>query len=125
MPSPTTFAGRIALANEIIEGWVTIDGETIAEIGKGRSPAGAIDLNDDLLVPGLVELHTDHLESHLKPRPKVDWPVMSALLAFDAQVAAAGITTVFDCMRAGHDIDYSPHDNEITDVVAAIAKAKP
>ena len=47
-------------------------------------------------MPGLVELHTDHLESHLEPRPQVRWPALARSMAYDAQIAAAGITTVFD-----------------------------
>lgn len=124
LPDPMSVAGQIAFPNKITEGWITVEDGIITELGKGRPPAGTLDFGGDLLMPGLIELHTDHLESHLKPRPKVNWPIMSALLAFDAQVAAAGITTVFDCLRAGHDIDYAPLDNEITNVVAAIRTAR-
>lgn len=56
-------------------------------------------------MPGLVELHTDHLEQHYLPRPGVRWNMMSAVQAHDAQIAAAGITTVFDCLRAGTQAD--------------------
>ena len=35
------------------------------------------------------------------PRPKVQWAEMPALLAHDAEVAAAGITTVFDALGVG------------------------
>ena len=58
-------------------------------------------MNGDYLVPGLVELHTDHLEAHIQPRPKVRWDPMSAVLAYDAQIAASGVTTVFDSLRIG------------------------
>ena len=56
-------------------------------------------------MPGLVELHTDHLESHYAPRPGVRWNPMAAVQAHDAQVAASGITTVFDALRVGNDDD--------------------
>jgi alpha-D-ribose 1-methylphosphonate 5-triphosphate diphosphatase len=123
-PNAQVFAGRIVLANEIIDGHVVIEDGVITAIDTDIRPATAIDLGDDLLIPGLIELHTDHLENHLKPRPKVDWPVLSALMAFDAQIAVSGITTVFDCLRAGHDIDYSPLDNEIIEVVDTIASTR-
>ena len=55
----------------------------------------------DYLIPGLVELHTDHLEQHYHPRPGVTWPAISAVMAHDAQIAASGITTVYDALRAG------------------------
>lgn len=62
------------------------------------------DWQGDYLLPGLVELHTDNLEKHLMPRPKVNWPVLPAIMAHDAQIAAAGITTVLDAIAVG-DID--------------------
>ena len=48
-----------------------------------------------------MELHTDNVERHIEPRPKVDWPHLPALLAHDAELASTGITTVFDAMRVG------------------------
>src|SRR6202008_1948407 len=96
---------KIVLPDEVIDGWVTIDGERILDVGRGRPPMRGIDLEGDLLVPGLIELHTDHLESHLKPRPKVRWPAPAAVVAYDAQIVASGITTVFDSLRVGNDAD--------------------
>ncbi|MFN7596932.1 MAG: alpha-D-ribose 1-methylphosphonate 5-triphosphate diphosphatase, partial [Cereibacter sp.] len=64
-------------------------------------PAGALDCGGDLVMPGLVELHTDNLERHIEPRPKVDWPHASAIIAHDAELASVGITTVFDALRVG------------------------
>ena len=91
------------LPDAVVDGWVAVDGERIAEVGEGRAPERGIDLGGDLLAPGLIELHTDHLESHLKPRPKVHWPAVAAVVAYDAQIAASGITTVFDSLRVGND----------------------
>ncbi len=54
------------------------------------------------MIAGLVEMHTDNLEKHLLPRPKVRWPnPLAAALANDAQMAASGITTVFDAVCVG------------------------
>lgn len=100
---------RIVTANEVIEGSVRVDGGVITDIGT-PSRSGA-DLDGDYLIPGLVELHTDHLETHYAPRPKVRWNPVAAVQAHDAQIAASGITTVFDAIRIGLDED--------TDVSAA------
>lgn len=92
---------KLVLSDRILEGALAVKDGLISEIQPGRASAAADDLEGDYLVPGLVELHTDHLESHFHPRPGVAWPAVSAVIAHDAQIAAAGITTVFDALRAG------------------------
>jgi alpha-D-ribose 1-methylphosphonate 5-triphosphate diphosphatase len=92
---------RIVLPGEVIDGSLVVRDGSIFEVLAGRVGGPAEDLDGDFLIPGLVELHTDHLESHYHPRPGVAWPPISAVIAHDAQVAAAGITTVFDALRAG------------------------
>lgn len=92
----------LVLPDETVTGSVRIVGEMIAEVATGPAvPAGAVDCQGDYLCPGLVELHTDNLERHIQPRPKVDWPHAPAILAHDAELAGTGITTVFDAMRVG------------------------
>ncbi|MCX2724986.1 alpha-D-ribose 1-methylphosphonate 5-triphosphate diphosphatase [Roseibium salinum] len=96
---------RLVLANEVIDGSLTVD--AAGRIGDISAPTGADghDCEGDYLLPGLVELHTDHLETHYAPRPKVRWNAVSAVQAHDAQIACAGITTVFDALRVGMDED--------------------
>ncbi|MCU9836747.1 alpha-D-ribose 1-methylphosphonate 5-triphosphate diphosphatase [Ruegeria sp. WL0004] len=92
----------LVLPGETVTGSLRVVDGTIAEIAQGaRVPAGAVDCGGDMLAPGLVELHTDNLERHIQPRPKVDWPHAAAILAHDAELASTGITTVFDAMRVG------------------------
>lgn len=95
---------RLVLADEVIHGHLVIRGERIAVIDTGGSGvAGADNVDGDYLVPGLVELHTDNVERHLIPRPGVVWPTLPAVLAHDAAVASAGITTVLDAVACGSD----------------------
>lgn len=90
---------RLVLRERVLEGHVLCRDGEIAEVGEGRTNVeGALDLRGDFLLPGLVELHTDNLERHVAPRPGVRWPMMPALVAHDAQLAAAGITTVLDAL---------------------------
>lgn len=115
---------RIVLPDEIVEGWVAVRNGIIAEIGHGAAPRGAIDVDGEFIMPGLIELHTDHLETHLRPRPKVHWPERSAILSFDAQIAASGITTVFDCIRAGRDDDFhAPIVGDVTKLIGDVRMA--
>ena len=91
---------RVVLADRVIEnGWLACADGTIAEIGEGRAPERGEDCDGDLLLPGLVELHTDHLEAHYVPRPKVHWDPVAAVVSYDAQLATCGITTVLDSLR--------------------------
>jgi len=93
---------RLILKDEIVDGSMVVEGERIVSVDSGHtSVANADDWQGDYLLPGLVELHTDHLEKHLEPRPGVDWPAISALIAHDAQISTAGITTVLDAMSVG------------------------
>ena len=101
---PVLFANAtIVAADRVFKGHVAAEGGRIVEVGEGGETRSAIDFDGDYLLPGLVELHTDHLEAHYMPRPAVMWHAGSAVLAYDAQIAAAGITTVFDSFRVGMD----------------------
>ena len=109
---------RIVLANETFEGSVRVDGGIITDIGA-PSRTGT-DLDGDYLIPGLVELHTDHLETHYAPRPRVRWNPIAAVQAHDAQIAASGITTVLDAIRIGLDEQTDIGAEDMRTLAAAI-----
>ena len=93
---------QLVLRDQIVHGSIEIEDGVISSVREGdQVPAGAIDCAGDLVIPGLIELHTDNLERHIEPRPEVDWPHLPALIAHDAELASVGITTVFDAMRVG------------------------
>jgi alpha-D-ribose 1-methylphosphonate 5-triphosphate diphosphatase len=93
---------RIVLDDGILHGTLIARNGIIRLVEEGSTQApGAIDCEGDYVVPGLVELHTDNLEKHLMPRAGVLWPSIPAVLTHDAQVVAAGITTVFDALSVG------------------------
>ncbi|SMO86117.1 alpha-D-ribose 1-methylphosphonate 5-triphosphate diphosphatase [Thalassovita litoralis] len=93
---------NLVLENEVIRGSVTVTDGVITALEQGSTVAAdAVDMEGDLVCPGLIELHTDNLERHIQPRPKVDWPHAAAIIAHDAELCSVGITTVFDAMRVG------------------------
>ncbi|MGE4278383.1 MAG: alpha-D-ribose 1-methylphosphonate 5-triphosphate diphosphatase [Magnetospirillum sp.] len=99
---------RIVTETEVFTGTLHAINGRIVSLAKGATrAAGAIDCGGDTLVPGLVELHTDNLEKHFTPRPGVRWHSRSACLSHDAQMAAAGITTVYDAVSLGDMIEGS------------------
>ncbi len=92
----------LVLPDRLLDGTIVLHGTTIADIQPGRSGAStAIDLGGDYLIPGVVDLHTDNLERQVQPRSLARWPSRSAMVAHDAQCAAAGVTTVFDALCLG------------------------
>jgi alpha-D-ribose 1-methylphosphonate 5-triphosphate diphosphatase len=92
----------LVLPGEVLRGAIRLSGGRIAAIDTGSAvPLGAIDCEGDLVLPGLIELHTDNLERHIEPRPRVDWPHAAAIIAHDGELAGTGITTVFDALRVG------------------------
>jgi alpha-D-ribose 1-methylphosphonate 5-triphosphate diphosphatase len=111
---------HIVLADRVIEhGWIAFADGRIAEIGEGDAPSSSEDAGGDLVMPGLIELHTDHLEAHYVPRPKVYWNPTAAVVSYDAQMATAGITTVMDSVRLGRE-----DDTDESVLIEAIASAR-
>jgi len=92
----------LVLREETLLGTIVLRGRVIADIQAGRSSAlSAIDLGGDTVVPGVVDVHTDNLERQVQPRSLARWPSRSAMVAHDAQCAAAGGTTVLDALCLG------------------------
>jgi alpha-D-ribose 1-methylphosphonate 5-triphosphate diphosphatase len=116
---------RIVLADRVIErGWIAFADSRIAEFGEGDAPGGSEDAAGDLIMPGLIELHTDHLEAHYVPRPKVFWDPIAAVVSYDGQLATSGITTVLDSLRVWREDGAEEVDGRAGVLAAAIASAR-
>ncbi|MBS7705695.1 alpha-D-ribose 1-methylphosphonate 5-triphosphate diphosphatase [Chelatococcus asaccharovorans] len=111
---------RVVLENEVLSGTVLVRDGLIADVATTTSLSASVDLNGDFLLPGMIDLHTDNLEKHLKPRPGVKWPdSLAALIQHDRQLISAGITTVLDSIALG-EYQLGPARREL---VAASADA--
>lgn len=118
---PVLTNAKLVLPDEIVEGSLAMEGGAIADLGSRSMLNGtAHDLEGDYLIPGLLELHTDHLEQHYAPRPRVRWNPQAAVQAHDAQIAASGITTVFDALRLGMDEDANTTSDDMIKLAKAI-----
>jgi alpha-D-ribose 1-methylphosphonate 5-triphosphate diphosphatase len=109
----------VVTADAVLAGHVAVHEGAVAAVAAGTCTS-TIDCDGDYLLPGLVELHTDHLESHVSPRPGVRWPIRAAMLAHDAQIAAAGITTVFDALALGEFNPQSLRHGLYADAIQAL-----
>lgn len=120
-----TNARIVGRKDEIAGGSLQVRDGVIADIGSELSAVtSAEDFGGDYLLPGLVELHTDNLEKHFAPRPGVRWPAKLAVINHDAQVAAAGITTVMDAVAVGDVREGSVRLQILRDMIAAIEEAQ-
>jgi alpha-D-ribose 1-methylphosphonate 5-triphosphate diphosphatase len=88
---------RVVLEDRVTErAAVVVEQGRIAEvIETQRGLRGDIDGAGLLLVPGLVDTHSDALEKERTPRPTATLPWEFAMQSLEAKIAAAGITTIF------------------------------
>src|SRR5882762_6453951 len=116
---------RLMLADRVLEpGWIAVVDGAIADFGAGAAPDASEDVAGDLIIPGLIELHTDHLEAHYMPRPKVYWDPVAAVVSYDGQLASCGITTVLDSLRVWREEGVDELGGEAAVLATAIAAAR-
>src|SRR3984885_6673879 len=115
---------RIVTRDEVFTGVLRVEDGVIRDVERGTTSAReAEDWDGDYLLPGLIELHTDNLEKHLAPRPGVRSHIDAAFVIYDAEVAAAGITHVFDSLRIGARSDVDMHNRDLqTQCTQALAR---
>ena len=120
-----TLAGaRIVTPAGVIEGALDIEDGVIAAIRPGAVPPGSTDLAGDLLIPGIVDVHTDHVETHVFPRAGVRWNCLSALMAHDAVIVAGGTTTVLDSLCVGASMKRPERRDLLVPLVAALEQGR-
>ena len=92
---------RIVSPDAVIDGALSTEGPLISAIDTKPNGGEIIDCDGDVLMPGIVDIHTDNLEKHYYPRPDVDWDPVSAAIVHDSLCASVGVTTVFDSLSLG------------------------
>ena len=115
---------RIVLthATAVLPDRVLEDAVVVAEDGLITSvgpavdgaPAEGVDLRGALLLPALVDSHSDGLERDLRPRPGAEMDPHFAVTSYEGRARAAGVTTVF------HGLGY--YDNVAKDRTVAQAE---
>lgn len=91
---------RVVTGDEDFIGSVLVRDGVIAEVNRGASEVGE-DFEGDILMPGVVDLHTDSLEKHYFPRPNIDWNPVSAAVTHDGCGLSVGVTTVLNSLTLG------------------------
>ena len=90
----------VVTADDAFLGSVCVVDGAITAVDRGHSTIGE-DLEGDILMPGVIDIHTDNLEKHFFPRPNIDWDPISAAVTHDGCCLSVGVTTVFDSLSVG------------------------
>jgi alpha-D-ribose 1-methylphosphonate 5-triphosphate diphosphatase len=101
----------VVTADDSFTGSVLVRNGRIAAVDRGPSGVGE-DLEGDVLMPGVIDLHTDNLERHFFPRPKIDWNPVSAAVTHDGCCLSVGVTTIFDSLSIGSFNAAASRDHE-------------
>ncbi len=91
----------VVTPHEVLHGAaVAVEGGRIAAVGSPVQgfQADRIDASGLLLMPGIVDLHSDALERAIEPRPGAAFPLPMAIVDFDRVLAGCGVTTMFHCV---------------------------
>ncbi len=91
---------RVVTGDEDFIGSVLVRDGVVVEVSRGPSAVGE-DFEGDVLMPGVVDLHTDSLEKHYFPRPNIDWNPVSAAVTHDGCCLSVGVTTILNSLTLG------------------------
>ncbi len=86
-----------------------------------------VDARGAYVVPGMVDIHSDYIESVASPRPSVVMDLPTSLYKVDRELVTHGVTTIYHSLSTygGHIFDHKPIRNfenvqKLLDAIAAI-----
>jgi len=115
---------RIVTPTENFIGSVEIENGIINSVIKDKYYAEGIDLKQQWLIPGCIDIHTDYLEKEMYPRASAAFPLPFALHFMDARAAACGITTVFSAVSFSDNEEKNRNLTEAMELSRQIDKVR-
>lgn len=64
----------------------------------------AINANGAIVMPGIIDIHTDALDAEIIPRPGADIPVAIAFRELERKMSGCGFTTVYHSLHLGYEV---------------------
>src|ERR1700743_3620735 len=87
-------------------GSVLIEGELIKQAGTLSEPIPAtaqiLDAGGAIVMPGIIDMHTDAMDVEIVPRPGADIPIPVAFRELERKMCCCGITTVYHSLHLGY-----------------------
>jgi alpha-D-ribose 1-methylphosphonate 5-triphosphate diphosphatase len=115
--------GRVVTPEAVVPGGVRVESDRIVAVGDvDRAGAETVDVRGRYVLPGLVDLHGDDVESHVYPRAGARMDTDVALVSADRANLAAGITTKFHAVSFERDADEDRSPELARTVAAAIER---
>jgi alpha-D-ribose 1-methylphosphonate 5-triphosphate diphosphatase len=86
---------KVLIDNEFKPASLTIQNGKIKEILPFDDLLYAENLENALILPGFIDLHSDAIEKEIEPRPGAIFPIEDAIIDLDKKLSIFGITTMF------------------------------
>src|ERR1700748_1634480 len=107
MNSFTIYNATIVTPDEVIENAsLRVEDGIITDINKGNvllDDSYLINANGGIVMPGIIDLHTDALDAEIIPRPGADIPVPIAFRELERKMSGCGFTTVYHSLHMGYE----------------------
>jgi alpha-D-ribose 1-methylphosphonate 5-triphosphate diphosphatase len=63
-----------------------------------------VDANGAIVMPGIIDIHTDAMDAEIVPRTGADIPIAVAFRELERKMSGCGFTTVYHSMHLGYDM---------------------
>ena len=94
----------VILSDQMIETDLVMNEDRIVDLEPSAPADHEIDARGLILAPALIDVNGDAFERHLMPRPGVFFPLETAILDTERQLAANGIATVYHALTLGWEL---------------------
>jgi alpha-D-ribose 1-methylphosphonate 5-triphosphate diphosphatase len=109
MNSFIIYNATIITPDEVIEkASLLIEDGIIASIDRANilsdNDCDLIDAQGAMVMPGIIDIHTDALDAEIIPRPGADIPVAIAFRELERKMSGCGFTTVYHSLHMGYEV---------------------
>ena len=106
------YNGKIVLPDSVINNGIIIIKEGkiseilnyLPDIEDFRDNYIMINAGNKVVMPGIIDIHTDAMDVEICPRASADFPIGIAFRELERKMAGCGITTVYHSLHIGYEV---------------------